>query len=51
MSWCRCVLVCCSYRVRGSEADASHDRQSGMWEVDPAPFSVVKGLTTGKWLQ
>ncbi|KAI5477014.1 hypothetical protein MNV49_006972 [Pseudohyphozyma bogoriensis] len=23
--------------------------QAGMWTVDPAPFSVVKGLTTGKY--
>ncbi|GAA5920470.1 hypothetical protein JCM1841_003498 [Sporobolomyces salmonicolor] len=23
---------------------------AGMWEVDPAPFSVVKGLATGQWL-
>ncbi|GAA5871918.1 hypothetical protein JCM1840_004744 [Sporobolomyces johnsonii] len=23
---------------------------AGMWEVDPAPFSVVKGLTMGQWL-
>ncbi|GAA5899376.1 hypothetical protein JCM5296_002279 [Sporobolomyces johnsonii] len=26
------------------------DELAGMWEVDPAPFSVVKGLTTGQWL-